>query len=74
MTLMMIEVLRLFRPQDIIVFMIGGTTYEEARTVATLNKESATSSNGGVPSLGVRLLLGGTCVHNSSTYAPSRRS
>ena len=50
------------RPQDIIVFMIGGTTYEEARTVALLNQDSA--------STGTRVLLGGTCVHNSSRYFP----
>ncbi|GAA5980979.1 hypothetical protein JCM5350_004788 [Sporobolomyces pararoseus] len=50
------------RPQDIILFMIGGTTYEEARYVALLNKQfesgqglssgtvgpsSASSANGG---------------------------
>ncbi|TFK52450.1 Sec1-like protein [Heliocybe sulcata] len=29
------------RPQDIIIFMIGGTTYEEARTIALLNQELA---------------------------------
>ncbi|KAK0188075.1 Sec1-like protein [Armillaria mellea] len=50
------------RPQDVIIFFIGGTTYEEARTVTLLNQQSSTSSGG------IRLLLGGTCVHNSSTY------
>ena len=49
------------RPQDVIVFIIGGATYEEARTVALLNQEPATGSTGGA-----RLLLGGTCVHNST--------
>ncbi|KAG8214562.1 Sec1 family-domain-containing protein [Butyriboletus roseoflavus] len=48
------------RPQDIIIFMIGGTTYEEARTIALLNQDST--------STGTRVLLGGTCVHNSSSY------
>jgi len=51
------------RPQDVIIFMIGGTTYEEARTVALLNHESSAGSTGGA-----RLLLGGTCVHNSSSF------
>ncbi|KAH9042182.1 Sec1 family-domain-containing protein [Lactarius pseudohatsudake] len=51
------------RPQDVIIFMIGGTTYEEARTVALLNHDSTTGSTGGA-----RLLLGGTCVHNSSSF------
>ncbi|KAH9080598.1 Sec1 family-domain-containing protein [Lactarius deliciosus] len=51
------------RPQDVIIFMIGGTTYEEARTVALLNHDSTAGSTGGA-----RLLLGGTCVHNSSSF------
>lgn len=45
------------KPQDVIVFMLGGTTYEELRAVALLNQQL-----GGH----VRILLGGTCVHNSS--------
>ncbi|KAJ3834993.1 Sec1 family-domain-containing protein [Lentinula raphanica] len=58
------------RPQDIIIFMIGGTTYEEAKTVAQINQQqSATLSTGtGVSGAGTRLLLGGTCVHNSTSY------
>ncbi|KAG1772406.1 Sec1 family-domain-containing protein [Suillus occidentalis] len=56
------------RPQDIIIFMIGGTTYEEARTVALLNQEAGNSSTG------TRLLLGGTCVHNSSSYVEMIRA
>lgn len=49
--------------------MIGGTTYEEARTVALFNQDPVNASNGGIANpAGVRLLLGGTCVHNSSTY------
>ncbi|KAH9179183.1 Sec1 family-domain-containing protein [Lactarius sanguifluus] len=51
------------RPQDVIIFMIGGTTYEEARAVALLNHDSTAGSTGGA-----RLLLGGTCVHNSSSF------
>jgi hypothetical protein len=60
------------RPQDVIVFVIGGTTFEEARAVALLNE--AASNNTGVPTTtstpaGLRLLLGGTCIHNSSRLA-----
>lgn len=51
------------RPQDVIIFMVGGTTYEEARTVSLLNQESSTN---GSYAAGTRFLLGGTCVHNSS--------
>lgn len=46
------------KPQDIIVFMVGGVTFEEAKAVATLNAS--------VP--GIRIVLGGTSVHNSSTF------
>ncbi|KAJ3981918.1 Sec1-like protein [Lentinula detonsa] len=57
------------RPQDIIIFTIGGTTYEEAKTVSQINQQqSANSSTGGITSAGTRLLLGGTCVHNSRSY------
>ena len=51
------------RPQDVMIFMVGGTTYEEARTIALLNQESTSS---GSYAAGTRLLLGGTCIHNSS--------
>jgi len=46
------------KPQDIIVFMVGGVTYEEAKMVAQVNAS--------VPS--VRVVLGGTTVHNSATF------
>ncbi|PNS15433.1 hypothetical protein CAC42_692 [Sphaceloma murrayae] len=46
------------KPQDIVVFMIGGTTYEEAKMVAQVNASSP----------GIRVVLGGTSVHNSSTF------
>ncbi|GBE83113.1 Vacuolar protein sorting-associated protein [Sparassis crispa] len=61
------------RPQDVIIFMVGGTTYEEARTVALLNQESA-SVGGQSSAYGMRLLLGGTCVHNSSSFVEMVRS
>jgi vacuolar protein sorting-associated protein 45 len=46
------------KSQDIIVFMIGGTTYEEAKLVAQMNASSP----------GVRVVLGGTGIHNSTTF------
>ena len=46
------------KPQDIIVFMVGGTTYEEAIAVNQVN-----SSNPGV-----RVILGGTAVHNTESF------
>jgi vacuolar protein sorting-associated protein 45 len=46
------------RPQDVIIFVVGGVTYEEAKLVAQLN---ATWQ-------GTRFLLGGTTVHNSQSF------
>ncbi|NXI44583.1 VPS45 protein, partial [Galbula dea] len=43
------------RPQDIIVFILGGATYEEALSVYNLNRSNP----------GVRLVLGGTTIHNT---------
>ncbi|XP_014223834.1 vacuolar protein sorting-associated protein 45 [Trichogramma pretiosum] len=46
------------RPQDIIVFIIGGTTYEESLAVHNLNKQNP----------GIKIILGGTTVHNFSSF------
>lgn len=46
------------KPQDIVVFMVGGTTYEEAKMVAQVNASSP----------GVRVVLGGTTVLNSEMF------
>ncbi|XP_030042824.1 vacuolar protein sorting-associated protein 45 isoform X1 [Microcaecilia unicolor] len=46
------------RPQDIIVFIIGGATYEEALTVYNLNRTTP----------GVRIVLGGTTIHNTKSF------
>lgn len=46
------------KPQDIIVFMIGGATYEEAKMVAQINASTP----------GIRVVLGGTTVHNSHSF------
>ena len=46
------------KPQDIVVFMIGGATYEEAKTVASINAVTP----------GVRIVLGGTTIHNAGSF------
>ncbi|KAK3380048.1 Sec1-like protein [Lasiosphaeria ovina] len=46
------------KPQDVIVFIIGGATYEEAKMVASINASSP----------GVRVVLGGTTIHNAATF------
>lgn len=52
---MILTLLHYCRPQDIVVFIIGGATYEEALTVYNLNRTTP----------GVRIVLGGTTVHNT---------
>lgn len=46
------------KPQDIIVFIVGGATYEEAKTVASINESAP----------GVRIVLGGTTIHNADSF------
>ncbi|KAL5332344.1 Sec1-like protein [Aspergillus crustosus] len=46
------------KPQDVIIFMVGGTTYEEAKMVAQVNASSP----------GIRVVLASTSVHNSKTF------
>lgn len=46
------------KPQDVVIFMVGGATYEEAKMVAQVNASSP----------GVRVVLGGTSIHNSTTF------
>eukprot|EP00238_Polyblepharides_amylifera_P006241 CAMPEP_0196576828 /NCGR_PEP_ID=MMETSP1081-20130531/5998_1 /TAXON_ID=36882 /ORGANISM="Pyramimonas amylifera, Strain CCMP720" /LENGTH=398 /DNA_ID=CAMNT_0041895539 /DNA_START=98 /DNA_END=1294 /DNA_ORIENTATION=- len=49
------------RPLEVVVFLVGGTTYEEARAVAQLNLQAAREG-------GMRVTLGGTMVHNSKSF------
>jgi hypothetical protein len=49
--------------------MIGGATYEEARTVAMFNQDPVAATNGAIPAgSNTRLLLGGTSIHNSTSF------
>lgn len=44
--------------QDIIIFVIGGVTYEESMAIYNLN----------ISNPHVRIILGGSTVHNSSSF------
>lgn len=44
------------RPSEIIVYVIGGVTYEESYHIHLMNK------------LGARIVLGGSYVHNFSSF------
>ncbi|EPY54062.1 vacuolar sorting protein Vps45 [Schizosaccharomyces cryophilus OY26] len=46
------------KPQDIIIMMVGGATYEEARFISEINATHP----------GIRIVLAGTTIHNSSSY------
>ncbi|KAK5642700.1 hypothetical protein RI129_008867 [Pyrocoelia pectoralis] len=46
------------RSQDVIVFFIGGVTYEESLTVHVFNKNNPE----------MRVILGGTTIHNSKSF------
>lgn len=46
------------RPQEVVIFIVGGTTYEEARTVALQNAANT----------GTRIILGGSVVLNSKRF------
>lgn len=52
-------------PKLVVVFIVGGTTYEESKAIAELNTMSA--KNEGWQS-GVKFILGGTGVQNSSAF------
>lgn len=49
----------LSRPQDVIIFIVGGTTYEESRAVSLQNASNS----------GIRFILGGSAILNSKRYA-----
>ncbi|EEF36232.1 vacuolar protein sorting-associated, putative [Ricinus communis] len=46
------------RPQDVVIFVVGGTTYEESRSVALQNASNT----------GIRFILGGSVVLNSKRF------
>ncbi|RDA85498.1 hypothetical protein CP532_5071 [Ophiocordyceps camponoti-leonardi (nom. inval.)] len=46
------------KPQDIILFMVGGATFEEAKMVADINTSTP----------GIRVILGGTSIHNARSF------
>ncbi|KAK4294324.1 hypothetical protein Pmani_033039 [Petrolisthes manimaculis] len=49
------------RPQNVVVFMVGGATYEESQAVHQFNLTNP----------GVRVMLGGSTIHNSASFLAS---
>lgn len=54
-------------PKSLIIFMVGGTTYEEALVVSEFNSASADSKTFANPTK-TKIILGGTYVHNSTSF------
>lgn len=46
------------RPSEVIIFIVGGATYEEATRITELNKTNS----------GIRFILGGSNIQNSTTF------
>lgn len=58
-----------YRPQEVIVFIVGGATYEEARAVSLLNASGGSISEPSAGTgTGTRFLLGGSTMLNSSAF------
>eukprot|EP00455_Lapot_gusevi_P050148 TRINITY_DN7223_c0_g2_i2.p1 TRINITY_DN7223_c0_g2~~TRINITY_DN7223_c0_g2_i2.p1 ORF type:complete len:100 (+),score=24.37 TRINITY_DN7223_c0_g2_i2:39-338(+) len=49
---------RVFNHRFVVVFIMGGVTYEEAALVASLNAANPNQ----------KIILGGTCIHNSRSF------
>lgn len=47
------------RPQEVIIFVVGGITFEETAAIQSINKAYAGN---------LRILIGGTCVHNFKSF------
>ena len=52
-------------PKLIVVFIVGGTTFEEARVVSELNAQSERHEGW---ASGTKFVLGGTSVQNSASF------
>jgi vacuolar protein sorting-associated protein 45 len=52
-------------PKEIFIYMVGGVTYEEARAVAEFNEQNTA---------GQRVILGGSTVHNSTSFLEELRA
>ena len=48
-----------FRPQEVIVFIIGGITYEETSAIQSINRAYAGN---------IKIVIGGTHVHNFNSF------
>ena len=52
-------------PQEILIFMVGGMTYEEATKVNEFNQANVGR---------IRVVLGGSTVHNSTSFLEELKS
>lgn len=47
------------RPQEVVVFIVGGITYEETAAIQSINKAYAGN---------IKIIIGGTNVHNFKSF------
>lgn len=52
-------------PEEIMIFMVGGVTYEEATQVSEFNETNPA---------GIKVILGGSTVHNSTSFLEELRT
>ncbi len=50
------------RPTEVIVFMVGGLTYQEAALVHAFNRDAPKNN------ISARVIIGGTTIHNTRRY------
>ncbi len=50
-------------PDQVLLFVVGGITYEEGTKIAEYNEQQSKLPNGGIP-----VVLAGTTVHNSTSF------
>jgi vacuolar protein sorting-associated protein 45 len=53
-------------PEEILIFMVGGITYEEGTKIAEFNES--------MKSRGIQVILGGSTVHNSTSFLDELKS
>ena len=63
-------------PDEILIFMVGGVTYEEGMKIAELNKSLSSSSNqqSSNPQNRIRIVLAGSTIHNSTSFLDELRT
>jgi vacuolar protein sorting-associated protein 45 len=60
-------------PEEILIFMVGGITYEEGMKIAEFNQQQQ-QNNKGRGGNGIRIVLAGSTIHNSTSFLDELRA